>query len=64
MLSWSESWTTDKCIFVDSVVHLKTTAQNRLYNGRSHWLLFIEAVMRHLQASQQAAQDDDDSEEY
>ena len=64
MHRWSESWKTDKCPFVHYVVHLKTTAKNQHYNGRSHWLLFIDAVMRHLQASQQAAQDEDDSEEY
>jgi hypothetical protein len=66
--TWGESWKTDRCPFVHCVVRMrsKAKAQHNEF-GRSHWLLFIDALGRHLQASQLQSQNkdsDDDSEEY
>ena len=66
--TWAGSWKSDRCPFVHCVVSLRSKAKAQ-YNefGRSHWVLFIEALGRHLQASQLQAQNknsDDVSEEY
>jgi hypothetical protein len=69
--TWADSWRTDKsrCPFVHCVVRLRSKAQAQYDEfGRRHWVLFIEALARHLQVSQLQAQnkdsDDDSSHEY
>ena len=66
--TWAGSWRTDRCPFVQCAVRLRSKAQAQYDEfGRSHWALFIEALGRHLQASQLEAQNIDsdyDSQEY
>ena len=63
---WGESWRTDKsrCPFVHCVIRLKSKAQSQHDEfGRRHWVLFIEALARHLQASQLRAQEKDSDDD-
>jgi hypothetical protein len=65
--NWTGSWWRGKCPFVRSIVSLWNIAElQEDDSGRNQWLLFIEALKRHLQVSQQEAQDrdGDDSSEY